>query len=373
VAGVLLTVLARMKEQASPATPEILEASKRPELDPFAFEALVAVRSPEAVSRAILRLGDAEVTCRRSGLSASKELGTAAREAVPALERILAEGDWSDRKDAAHALGVIRDPRAIGALESALRGPPASAQKEAAAALSWFGQDAMRSVPALEELARTHWAWSVRNAAARTAGAISGRSISPRASSCRSRPLDEGERWRVEVDGRKETLHSVESDRPRAGHGACAHADAGWELFPLLEATDTCIAGENLGEWGGSIIVLRGTEREPLRKGWNVNPIRAIQLGDATLVLEGLAHLGLSTGIVTRLWRDPEGRWHADPILELPGLPLAFATTRGGRLILLTDDKLDRDDPPCPSTAGKEIKGVYLLRIGPDGSAESLP
>lgn len=176
----------------------------------------------------------------------------------------------------------------------------------------------------------------------------------------------------VEVEGRKETLHTLAA-RPGGGRGACARADAGWELFPLLEAGETCIAGENLGEWGGSIVALRGNKREPLRKGWNVNPIRAVELSGTTLVIEGLAHLGLSTGMVTRLWRDPGGRWHADPILELPGLPLAFGTTRGGQLLLLTEDRLDRDDPPCPSTAGSDTRGVYLLRIGRDGSAESLP
>lgn len=372
VAGVMLTALAELKEQASPATPEILEASKRPELDPFAFDALVAVRSPEVVSRAILRLGDAEVTCRRSGFLAIKELGTAARAAAPALERILAEGDWSDRKDAAQALGAIRDPTAIGALQSALRGPPATAQKAAAVALSAFGREAMGAVPALEELALTHWAWSVRNAAARTAGALSGRSISPRPVTCRSRPLTQGENLIVEVEGRKETLHTL-ATAPGGGRGACAGADAGWALFPLLEAGETCIAGENLGESGGSILALRGNKREPLRQGWNVNPIRAVQLSGTTLVIEGLAHLGLSTGMVTRLWRHPGGRWRADPILELPGLPLAFATTRGGQLLLLTEDRLDRDDLPCPSLAGSESRGVYLLRIDPDGSAESLP
>jgi hypothetical protein len=40
---------------------------------------------------------------------------------------------------------------------------------------------------------------------------------------------------------------------------------------------------------------------------------------------------------------------------------------------LLTEDRLDRDDLPCPSTAGTEARGVYLLRIGRDGSVESLP
>jgi len=39
---------------------------------------------------------------------------------------------------------------------------------------------------------------------------------------------------------------------------------------------------------------------------------------------------------------------------------------------VLTDNALDRDDPPSPFTRqGDET--VYLLRIGADGSVESLP
>jgi hypothetical protein len=89
-------------------------------------------------------------------------------------------------------------------------------------------------------------------------------------------------------------------------------------------------------------------------------------------VLEGFQGGPLSLGMLTRLWKDPRGDWHAEPVLELPGAPLAFAV-RDDRLLLVVEDTLDGEDEPCPSSRKRKVVSIYLLRISSDGSVESLP
>ena len=75
----------------------------------------------------------------------------------------------------------------------------------------------------------------------------------------------------------------------------------------------------------------------------------------------------------TRLSRDSQGASRAAPILELPGAPPGYATTGDRKLLLLTWNKLDADDPACPWTEERRLEPVYVLRISPDGAVESLP
>jgi hypothetical protein len=374
VAGLVLRALSELDEAGAVATGDVFSALERsPELEPFVFYALENFRRPEILPLVVERLNSSNVDCRWSAYFAIRLLELRPFAAVARLNVLVESADWDERTKAAASLARIGDPSSVAPLTRTLRQPPASAQKEAAHGLASIGPKASPALPELEKTARTHWAWSVRQAAADSASTISGKAVNARRPTCKTSAIQVESRWIVTTEGKRQTLDPVEGDSiPGAGTGACAIADGGWDLFPLLEEGEVCVAGKNEGEWGGKIILAAGREREVLRGGSGVNPIRSVRLGNEVFVIEGLHHLTLSAGMVTRLWKDPRGRWLAEPFLELPGAPLAFAV-RGKQLLLLTDDALDREDEPCPSSPGKNVVPKYLLRISADGSVESLP
>jgi hypothetical protein len=373
IAGLILQTLSELEQAGASATPEALDALRRDsELEPFVFRALLAFRSAQIAPQVVHRLDSEYSACRWYAFDAIRQLDLRVTDAVPRLSFLLRGQDWEERTDAAAALVPLGDSRAIGPLIEALSQPPAKAQRAAARALGNIGPVAAGAVPRLERVARTHWAWSVRDAAADAASKITGKVVKPRPPSCKTSAAQIEDHWIVTTDGKKQTLDPVRPDSPpRPGRGACAGADAGWDLFPLLEEGETCIAGENLGEFGGKIVRLGRRRREVLRD--DANPLRAVRLGSDLFVIEGLEHISWGGwGTLTRLSRDSRGDWRAEPLLELPGVPVAFAV-RGERLLLLVKDALDGDDQPCPAAPGTVVVPFYLLRFSPDGTVESLP
>jgi HEAT repeats len=360
VAGVIADELLELGPAAAASTPEMVEALHKGSiaLTAVAFRALAAFQSPEALPIAMELLDARDDVCRWVGLDALKEIGPASGIAVPKLIGLLDHEDWFNRRRVASLLGKLGNPRAIEPLHRALTHPPMSTQVAAAKALGQFGAAASEALTDLESLAARHWSYSVRVAAADAATAISGRSVLPRAPSCHAHAKDIEGRWTFLVDSQSVELLPVARDAPKT-----------------VDMEDgTRIVLVNNGEFAGEIASVQGGTRHALREGPGVNPMRVVAVRDGYLVVEGLRHITLDEGLLTRLWRLPDGKWQAEPVLELAGAPIAFAVTAQGELLLLTDDASEPVACPEPSSSMAVHTPVYLLRIASsDGSAQSLP
>lgn len=207
-------------------------------------------------------------------------------------------------------------------------------------------------------LAAQHWSWSVRKAAADAATAISGRSVKPRSPICRSRShtRDPEGQWSCWIDSGGVKLEPIERDA----------------LSEVAADGETRIILVNHDEFGRSISIVQGGERRTLREGWRVNPIRAIALADGYVIVEG-TRFGSNSGALTRVSHGPSGAWQADSVLELAGPPIAFGVTPASILLLLTDDASQPIACLDVAPGRSRPRPVYLLRIGSDGSVESLP
>jgi len=157
----------------------------------------------------------------------------------------------------------------------------------------------------LRELAANHWSREVREAAVRTAARL-------------------GLTLEAALDRPKPNLSKLklteisESDRPVKA--------------PL---SDVQVVGIDWGEWGGSIEVFKGEERVFESKAWWRNPRAAVKLGERLFILEGLRHMGASTGRITEVAKTPSG-WTADVRAVLPDAPSAWAIDENGELIIVT-------------------------------------
>jgi hypothetical protein len=371
VAGAIAYQLLSLGRPGAASAPEleVALAKGNDALAAVALRALAAYRSPAAVPSAVRLLGDDDVTCRWAALDVLSAMGPSARAATPALVNALERGPWDVRARVATLLGELGDPRAIDPLHRAIGHSPASAQATSARALAQFRGAARAAAPELEQLAAEHWSWPVRRAAADAAWALSGKQVAPRVPSCRTHEKNAAGRWSIEWNSRELELLPIEVEIAQTfGTGPCA----GLRSTVLIAGGDTCIVGESRGEWGGSLLAVRGSERRVLRAAWDTNPLRAVRLGSVYLVVEGLDHLGSNTGIVTRVSRGPKGAWEAEPLVELAGMPIAFATTDAGALLLLTGDA--SRESGCPEEPG--VRAPHrdsLVRIDSDGSVRSLP
>jgi len=98
---------------------------------------------------------------------------------------------------------------------------------------------------------------------------------------------------------------------------------------------DVLVVGASFGEWGGRIEVFKGEERVFASKAWWRNPRAAVKVGERLFVLEGLRHLGGSTGQITEVAKTPSG-WTAEVLAVLPDAPSAWAIDENDELIIVT-------------------------------------
>lgn len=313
----------------------------------------------ESLDAILVRLGDespvAELAKRMWTDSltthmALADLGPRAAAAVPTLIEVLQHGSWAQMEDAAHALGLIGDPRASGVLIAALDVPSWRVNNEAARALGRIGAQAPQAVERLQELREDHWSKAVRGTAAVALRHVQGETVA-----------DDGERGVTQVvaDHRAEgsedhgltctpndSPFTVVEQPPRREVKLGAdwfEVDASFMptsdtkqplpvsvvLPPLAVPVDNVVFGvedgwlvaRHAGEWGGDILFVRrdGT----VENIFSGNTLGFVRLEGALFALTGLAHLGLDSGALVQL--VPNGRsWRTKPVVALPHAPYGF-------------------------------------------------
>lgn len=108
------------------------------------------------LSDLIGQLSSNEYHARQHAAMQLGDLGLAARDAVPALSKLLHDVYPDVRSTAAKALAAIGVP-AVPALIEALKDPALKNHAQIANALAWIGPPAKDAVPILTELLKSHW------------------------------------------------------------------------------------------------------------------------------------------------------------------------------------------------------------------------
>ena len=117
---------------------------------------------------------------------------------------------------------------------------------------------------------------------------------------------------------------------------------------------DACVVGANHGEWGGAIEIDDRGSLVGSRKNWYTNPQALLRVGDRVLVVESLHHLMSSHGRLTEV-TSQDGRWHIEPVAELPAGVLGLAMQN--QEVLVASDWHAPDCPDAPT----------LFAVGDDG------
>lgn len=275
------------------------------------------------------------------------DLGPEAAPAVPELLQVLRYGAPEHQADAAHALGIIGDVRAIAPLVEQLRSRHWRTVDEAARALGRIGPpargEAWRALAAVRD---GHWSRFVRDAASVAQGRLSGeppaeapladdetRVVSDHRRAggedhglvCAPEydtalPADRPPRCEIRLGGRWQEVD--EAPEPPTG----AALPPGTVLPPfhefgnvsVVEVANGWLVGRDAGEWGGDLVfVRRDGSSERIFTG-NVQAMVHIE-GDL-LAVTGLSHLDLDESALLQLWSDGLS-WHAEPVAELPHAP----------------------------------------------------
>jgi hypothetical protein len=157
----------------------------------------------------------------------------------------------------------------------------------------------------LRELAAVHWSRDVREAAVRTAARLG-------------------------------LILEAAPDRPKPDLSKLRLTEISEsDLQVKAPLGEVQVVGRNWGEWGGSIEIFKGEERVFESKAWWRNPCAAVKVGERLFVLEGLRHMGASTGRITEVAKTPS-RWTAEVLAVLPDAPRAWAIDENGELIIVT-------------------------------------
>jgi hypothetical protein len=265
--------------------------------DPALF-ALTRVDPEAATQEALRRLGS-EPRTQWMSLITLRNLGPAARAAVPAIAPLL--DSEVHGPDAAHALGAIGGAEATALLGAALQKPNWRTNYDAAIGLGEQGRDAGAWVGALEELARTHWLTPLRPFFAKVAQGIRA-----------GRPLEMSFSERMEVplpSCAGALLHRGRRRAPPDAEGVTVRRTvANGELF-----------GVNRGEFGGGLYFRAPSGAETLlfEEPWQA----LLPETNGYAGLAGLDHLGLSQGYLLAVRQAPSGQWSAVPRMRLLGMP----------------------------------------------------
>jgi hypothetical protein len=167
--------------------------------------------------------------------------------------------------------------------------------------------------------------------------------------------------WRVFFrDGRPQArLRSEAPDRrpgrpsfvPKAGKFRGASA--------FIPVDDGWLVGFNEGEFGAALYWF-SRDGKANYKISDHQVVDFFSLSDGVYAIEGLAHLGLSTGSVIRIARpDPGARWQAALAVKLTAAPCAVAVRKDGTVLIVLSDSL--------VSLGADRKVRTLLRVPWDG------
>ncbi|MHB1422897.1 MAG: HEAT repeat domain-containing protein [Gemmataceae bacterium] len=113
-------------------------------------------KKPATIPDLIQQLSSSDFPVRQRAAKQLGNLGLAARDAVPALGKLLHDAYGNVRGSAAKALGQIGPP-AVAELVKALNDPTIKNHAQIAKALAWIGPPAKEAVPTLTELLKRDW------------------------------------------------------------------------------------------------------------------------------------------------------------------------------------------------------------------------
>ena len=147
-------------------------------------------------------------------------------------------------------------------------------------------------------------------------------------------------------DGKNEVIvlkpdNVVQHRRPIKQEPSVAlRVDGGW------------LAGSSRGEWGGELVFIADDGPAVVPLDENVLDIHG--LGERTVVLTGLSHMGMNNGMVREVSRDASGHWTVRPWRALPGAPSQSWRVETGELLI-------------------DVYGGGTLLLHPDGSFRMAP
>ena len=121
---------------------------------------------------------------------------------------------------------------------------------------------------------------------------------------------------------------------PKAGQfrgaSSFARVDDGW------------LVGFNQGEWGAALYWF-GPDGKRNYKVSDHQVVDFFSLADGLHAIEGLAHLIMSKGSIIRIARpQPNARWQASTVIELPFAPCAVSVRRDGTVLITLSNSLVR-------------------------------
>jgi hypothetical protein len=260
-------------------------------------------------------------------LAAAEQGGAAADRATPELIEHARHGVWRERFRFVQALALIADPHTVPFLIEALASGDWRVTLAAERALGRLGARGRSAMPALARVEQTHWLPRVRTLAGTARAQIDGTApIVPLAEMKVGTGAWSDLKDVSPVDGRCREVSLREADGWTGPRGAASYPVPGGILV-----------GTDRGEWGGELRLvapspLADQKPQEVAKG---NVFGIVPRPSGLLLLQGPA--GISEyGTISRLERSRDGRWAAQPFLELPGGPRAFRLKSDGGLAIAT-------------------------------------
>ena len=165
---------------------------------------------------------------------------------------------------------------------------------------------------------------------------------------------DSRRNWVVALDGGQAVATVSPDHRPRLMPFAIALA-ANDPQAPGSKTTrsearvaDGWIEAFYSGEFGGSVwwFAPDGKARYQIS---DEKVIGFVSTPEGLLMLEGLAHLGLSDGSLRRLVAGPDGRWTSEPFVDLKDAPGVAVLTADKSLLVVTNERLSVGQPRHPT------------------------
>jgi HEAT repeat protein len=101
-----------------------------------------------------------------------------------------------------------------------------------------------------------------------------------------------------------------------------------------LRVKDGWLAGNDRGEWGGELVFVSDSGEKQMLLNKNIEDV--YKLGDRTIILAGLAHMGLNEGIIYELNGNVHQGWDIQQWRSLPGAPMTSWFVETGELLINT-------------------------------------
>lgn len=304
-------------------------------------------------------------------------LGTIGNEAGAAIIDLLDSNDMEERLMAARTLGFIEYTPAAHKLIQLMN-------ETSDVQLSWVAAESLGRMkseiakPALKIVATSHWYLPVRKAAKRAIEHVNSKNGYDnkyhvnnfafeyydyqrfRLKSCENITLKiklEPEDQKLYISHAKEKLESLAYKSVIVSYGAndeeqqrAEDPDGIIEINQrnidehrrdilqvpqvALRVDGGWLAGSNRGEWGGELVYIPGNKKAIKILDKNIKNI--YRLGDRYIAVTGLAHLGMSRGMVYELFQDKDGYWCGKEWLKLPGSPRSSSLVETGEILINT-------------------------------------